>query len=127
MRQLAFRFSALLLLAALALPSVGPLVDHHFAERQPGHRHVAGVVQPHTHSYEDEYHHHNTGGNGDVPVLVNYDSGLAASTVVTTADVPLDSPPLFEPTSIFSMPLAPETRARLRHIPPPHEPPRGLV
>ena len=40
-----FPVTALALLTALLLPLLGPLADHHFAERQPGHLHIylAGV------------------------------------------------------------------------------------
>ena len=46
---------SVLAIAALLLPLVGPLLDHHFTERQPGHSHVyLGPIQTgHVHPYED--------------------------------------------------------------------------
>ena len=45
--------------------SVGPLVDHHFAERQFHHAHLfpSGALPEHQHSLEIG-HHHTTGYNG---------------------------------------------------------------
>ncbi|MGH2543740.1 MAG: hypothetical protein ACRDIB_13130 [Ardenticatenaceae bacterium] len=126
MKQRAIRLSAILLLATLILPSVGPLLDHHFAERQPGHRHAASVVQPHKHSYEDDYHHHAPGYNGDAPILVNYDSSVTAVPIVFAADL-IEAFALYQPTSYFNLPPAPAERARVRYIPPPVAPPRELL
>ena len=54
-----FPVTALALLTALLLPLLGPLADHHFAERQPGHLHVypAGVPIQHLHDHE-AFHSH---------------------------------------------------------------------
>ena len=65
--------TALALLTALLTPLLGPLVDHHFAERQPGHLHIylAGVPVQHLHDHE-AYHTHDpqtTDTANDGPVL----------------------------------------------------------
>ena len=46
-------------LAALFLPLFGPLLDHHFAERQPAHAHIylEGTDLEHLHSYETNNHY----------------------------------------------------------------------
>lgn len=51
--------TALTLLAALLTPLLGPLVDHHFAERQPGHVHIylGGIPIQHLHDHE-AFHTH---------------------------------------------------------------------
>ena len=51
--------AALALLTALLLPLLGPLADHHFAERQPGHLHIylAGVPIQHLHDHEALHTH----------------------------------------------------------------------
>ena len=48
-------------LVALALPLFGPVLDHHFAERQPHHVHVylGGPVPDHVHPYETSGRRHN--------------------------------------------------------------------
>ena len=50
---------AVLVTGALLLPGVGPLLDHHYAERVPGHLHhyLAGVSAAHAHPYEVDHRH----------------------------------------------------------------------
>ena len=124
MKQRTARLTVLLLLAALVVPSIGPLVDHHFAERQPGHRHYASASQSHTHSYQDVYHQHSPGSDVNALALVNFDTGPVG---VTIADLPTEFLYSFEPTSYFHLPPAPYTRARVSYIPPPDVPPRDLL
>ena len=56
-------FASLLMLTlalfALALPIIGPLDDHHFAERTHTHQHIypAGRPTAHQHSYENPQRH----------------------------------------------------------------------
>ena len=54
-----FPITALALLTALLIPLLGPLVDHHFAERQPGHLHLylTGVPVQHLHDHEASHTH----------------------------------------------------------------------
>ena len=68
-------------LAALFLPLLGPLMDHHFAERQPGHAHIYldGAAHEHLHSYET-YDHHLTSMAG------GKDEAEQAGTVVILTD-----------------------------------------
>ena len=76
---------------ALLLPALGPLLDHHFAERQPGHNHVFLDQAPHEHLHAYEYagHHH---GEHDSPtdgvvIVTSYDAmgtGLADVTPPVT-------------------------------------------
>ena len=47
------------------LPIVGPLLDHHYAERVPGHLHLAGVSGAHTHPYEVDHRHGHGGAYTD--------------------------------------------------------------
>ncbi len=56
---------AVLVVGALALPIVGPLLDHHYAERVPGHLHLAGVAGAHTHPYEVDHRHAQGGAYTD--------------------------------------------------------------
>ena len=51
---------ALLVVFSLALSWMGPMLDHHFAERHPGHQHIyLGVANP-EHSHEFQlFHSHN--------------------------------------------------------------------
>ena len=56
---------AVLVTGALLLPAVGPLLDHHYAERVPGHLHLAGVAASHTHPYEVNHGHAQDGAYTD--------------------------------------------------------------
>ena len=56
-RQLALQSLALLMVAALALSVLGPMLDHHFAERHPGHLHLGSAGPNHSHSYQDNHSH----------------------------------------------------------------------
>ena len=55
----AHHFLTVAALTALFLPLFGPLMDHHFAERQPGHAHIylSNPAHNHLHSYETDDHH----------------------------------------------------------------------
>lgn len=59
-RAPAWAVLALLAVGVLMLPSLGPLLDHHFAERQPGHSHwYRGAAGPeHSHPFEHFHIHY---------------------------------------------------------------------
>ena len=46
-----------LAVALVALPSFGPSLDHHFAERQPYHAHLGAGGGGHEHEYRREHSH----------------------------------------------------------------------
>ena len=58
-RKALLAVTALALLTALLVPLLGPLVDHHFAERQPGHLHLylTGLPIQHLHHHEAVHSH----------------------------------------------------------------------
>ena len=83
---------------ALALPSIGPLLDHHFAERQPDHAHVfrGERVVDHEHPYGLVHTHHS-----DLPNSAAAQFGDAAGIVYLTSDDAAG--PGFIPLSAVSM------------------------
>ena len=123
-----FPVTALALLAALLLPLLGPLVDHHFAERQPAHLHVylAGVPIQHLHDHE-AFHPHEA-PNADSwyvenagPVLENSvifmpqeGEGLSVSTLGITLALLTSVVALALPTVITL--LTPRSQRALRAI-----------
>ena len=123
------RLSILLLLVGLALPSVGPLVDHHFAERHPDHRHL-GVAGYHAHGLQ---HLHvripveGTDSSGQSAALLNYESGPAATVVAVSDDKALQFFLLFEPASLFVLPLPPLAQPKYNYTVPPKKPPQQLL
>lgn len=91
-------------LVALALPLFGPVLDHHFAERQPHHVHVylGGPVPDHLHPYETSGHlhhghagnhaHHHPAQNDGILFLTDHEGighGLAAVVSSLGQDTPL--------------------------------------
>jgi hypothetical protein len=130
MRLGSARVSVLLLLIALAMPSVAPLVDHHSAERQVVHNHV-GIVQSdaHTHGYQN-FHSHSPNsdvGSDGLPVaMYEQESGTAAPAVVVD-DATTQPFGLFEPGLFF--PIWPRVQARAKdyHPAPPKKPPQPVL
>ncbi len=51
----------------VALPSLGPMVDHHFAERQPYHAHL-GADTGHVHGYRAFHEHLPVGSGANAPM-----------------------------------------------------------
>jgi hypothetical protein len=114
-------------LAGLLAPAVGPLMDHHFAERQPAHQHL-GLVPDHIHDYGANHAHRHAGpdgaGGGNGTALYNAEGGPAGSIVAFTTDKAMQAFLLFEPTSTVSLPASLDRLARQAFTPPPDRPPR---
>ena len=120
----------LVFLLALVLPSVGPLVAHHFAERQPHHHHLGLAHVRHSHG-NDQLHPHSSDRDLDVVgqtiALYNYEHGLAATTIVVVYDWALESFRLFAPTSTFTFPSNPESMPEQQYTAPTDRPPQHLL
>ena len=105
------------------LPSLGPLIDHHFAERQPYHSHLR-VDSGHEHGYR-YFHAHGAEADPEAnPALYNLDTSLAGFTTATLSESELSRHALDEPTSLIG--IHTEVNAALRSIypAPPYKPPR---
>ena len=88
------RFAAAVAWAAAAatialLPGIGPMLDHHYAGRQPGHSHVGAMFPDHLHSHEIAYDQLNAvsadddGEPGGMVVIAAYSGAMAAQAYVT--------------------------------------------
>ena len=68
-RQLVTQSLALVLVVALALTSLGPMIDHHFVERHPGHAHLffSPADFSHSHDFQRSHDHHGSWMYGPVP------------------------------------------------------------
>ena len=77
-------------LLALFLPSFGPMLDHHMAERNPYHAHIylSPAGAGHVHFYEDaHYHvHHHRDSNPVSPTLPGDGSGNSEVVYLTSND-----------------------------------------
>ncbi len=123
------------ILSALLVPLFGPLVDHHFAERQPGHVHLylTGVPTQHLHFHEAHHSHDSPpAGPSDVgssgPVLENNiifmpqeGEGLSVSAAGVTLALLSTVIALALPTMITL--ISPRGQQSLRGITPHPEPP----
>ena len=60
LRQFLGQALALLMVAALALSSLGPMIDHHYAERHPGHGHLffGAADVSHSHDFDGSHDHY---------------------------------------------------------------------
>ncbi len=94
-QSLTFPALALLAVGVLLLPSLGPLLDHHFAERHPAHGHLylGGAGPEHSHPFEHPHVHYDgmyapAPGDRNVVFFAPYDGaghshdGLAAPSVM---------------------------------------------
>ena len=112
-------------LAALvvALPSLGPLFDHHFAERMPYHAHV-GVPNDHEHGYR-HLHSHDAERSPDwSPALYKLDTSPTILAIVLSADSETDG--LRPDTdSALRVPGPESDTLRSAYLSPPDRPPRN--
>ena len=120
-------FFALTAVVALLAPLAGPALDHHFAERQPDHRHF-GTPGEHSHAYESPMHIHRHGPStpvdGSLPVaLYRSDGAIAVTLAGSHVDVDSESTRLFQPTSVFFMPPHFDGAVRQHSPAPPDRPP----
>ncbi len=122
---------ALTAVVALLAPLAGPVLDHHFAERQPDHLHF-GAPGQHTHAFESPYHLHrhppSTPADGSSPVALYRSEGAMAATIAgSPVDVDTASIRKFQPASVFILP-PPFAGAVKQHSPaPPDKPPAVLA
>ena len=112
--------------AVMVLPSMGPLMDHHYAERQPGHMHL-GLPVEHTHSDREGYAHlhqyetYEMGGVGSISLFA-YD-GMSVPTIVTV-EAYWDSLLDFEAGSLFNFLLPVLGGSRQHYVAPQEKPPQ---
>jgi hypothetical protein len=113
-----------LVLIGLALPSFGPMLDHHFAERQPGHRHLGPAVS-HVHGYDNQVEHHHPaapGGHGPT-AFYSYDASPPAISFAVVDDQAQWSTLLFMPSSVFVIPDRVDAQPSGHVTAPPGKPP----
>ena len=112
-------------LAALVslLPALGPMFDHHFAERLPYHAHV-GVAGDHEHGYR-YLHSHDLSRTADwSPALYKLDTSPVILTLVVAADAELDNALRADPESALRIPDFEPDPLRSAYLSPPDRPPR---
>ncbi len=115
-------------LLALALPSFGPVLDHHFAERQPNHGHLGALhVHAHEHGYgtQHDHVHYHEGTKAEhvqTTAIHNYDGAPASTAAVVLHEAETESR-LFEPGSVFHLPHYVDAPLTTAFAAPPTPPP----
>ena len=105
------------------LPSLGTLIDHHFAERQPYHSHLR-ADSGHEHGYR-YFHAHGSEADPEAnPALYNLDASLEGFTTATLSEFDLSRQAFVEPTSLIGIHTAADTALRSIYPAPPYKPPR---
>ena len=123
--------------AVALLPAAGPMLDHHYAERQPGHGHLhLGAVSTHHHHPHAHHHHPHAADRAEpdtqddqpagVIFLAAYSGAAPSHAYVSTSasQVSLAFPEPAESPSPFS----PAPDPRLLHqsfVTPPTQPPQA--
>ena len=103
MRKLWTDLTAVAALVAIGAPMLGVALDHHFAERQHGHRHVV-EIGPHTHLHAHAHQHAGSRTPGGAATAMNdYTAGPAGGAVVLNAELAVDALTLFEPASLIAI------------------------
>ena len=106
-----------------ALPFLGPVVDHHFAERQPYHAHF-GADAGHDHDYASLHSHQPDQTPGGGIALYSFEVSSAGPSVVMMADAELESRLAPDPDAVLTL-RAPEFAAlRSASVSPLERPPR---
>ncbi|MBM3948258.1 MAG: hypothetical protein FJ312_03270 [SAR202 cluster bacterium] len=127
MRPLIAITAGLFFAAVLLLPAFGPLLDHHFAERMPNHRHLNDAVA-HTHGIERVHSHSHDGTqtpqdeNDKAVPLVNADGAVGAS-IVLVQDLLAGSFD-FEPSYGLLRSFGRSEAVTQTYTPPPKTPPK---
>ena len=113
-----------LAIVMVALPLLGPSIDHHFAERQPYHAHVIADAW-HQHDYQDMHAHLIDGvSKGDL-VLYSFEVSPAGPVIALLADSELERRMMPDADSALGVPALPKAILRSASVSPPQRPPRG--
>ena len=112
----------------VALPMLGPALDHHFAERQPYHAHV-GADPSHSHDYRVAHAHPVDAATGEPAAdgaLVLYSlQVLSIAPPAILLNSGLDAMLNPDAASALAAPAAPEAALASALVPVPKRPPRA--
>jgi hypothetical protein len=119
------RLSVLFLAVAIVFPSIGPVIDHHFAERDPSHRHV-GVAPSHHHEM-GRLHAHDGESSANPTAVFSLDGGAVAPAAGVLDDTHFAYSLRFEPSSVWSQMTWDRVSFRDHYTSPPKRPPQPLA
>ena len=115
-------------LAALVvfLPSLGPLYDHHFAERMPYHTHV-GAPSEHEHGYRSLHSHSPERSPDWSPALYDLDTSPTLLTIILSSDSELSGGFMPDTDSALRILGLEPDALRSAYLSPPDRPPRDRL
>ncbi len=108
------------------LPFLGPVVDHHFAERQPYHAHF-GTDVGHEHYYASLHAHQSlppTGSGGGI-ALYSFEVFSAGPSVAMLTDSELESRLTPDPDAVLTLRAPAPSVLRSASVSPLERPPRA--
>ena len=126
MRYRLFQVISWALYGALLFPTVGPLVDHHFAERHPHHTHIVTNSQ-HSHYHNSPHSHLPKEIPPTNDSIYTYDGLMAGSLLITVDEDDLRNLVHFEPSAWFIMPSPIHSGIYKIFHPPPKQPPKDTA
>ena len=108
----------------VALPFLGPVVDHHFAERQPYHAHF-GADEGHEHNYASLHSHHADQTSTDGIALYSFDVFPVGPSMAMLADSELESRLTPDPDAVLTLRVPEYAALRSASVSPLERPPRA--
>jgi len=117
-----------LLLLGLVVPSAGPLVDHHFSDRKPGHKHIF-LMHSHLHVVAGPHSHPQVSTSSGIDysgpaTLYNYSNGLLVAADTLRGVIELMEAIRYAPSAIFNLQLFQGAVMMGHSLSPPTKPPQ---
>ena len=112
-----------LALVMAVLPFLGPVIDHHFAERQPYHAHL-GADSGHEHYYANLHLHGGDQTAGGGIALYSFEVFSAAPSMAMLADLELESRLSPDPDAVLNLRPSEFSALRSASVSPLERPPR---
>ena len=107
----------------VALPFLGPVIDHHFAERQPYHAHF-GIDVGHEHDYVSLHTHQaDQAAEGGI-ALHSFEAFSAGPSMVMLADSELESRLTPDPDAVLALRTPASPALKSAPVSPLERPPR---
>ena len=106
------------------LPFLGPVIDHHFAERQPYHAHL-GADSGHEHYYANLHLHGGDQTAGGGIALYSFEIFSGGPSVAMLADLELESRLTPDPDAVLTLRAPASSVLRSASVSPLERPPRA--
>ena len=108
----------------MVLPFLGPVIDHHFAERQPYHAHF-GADAGHDHDYSSLHVHSDDQTAESGIALYSFEVSSAGPSVAMLIDSELESRLTPDPDAVLTLRAPASSALRSESVAPLERPPRA--